>query len=244
MKKSTNRFGFVSRRAVFALLCFVGLVLAFFAFHNASAQGNPQTPVVSGVYRGLAPVVRFDVSPPLRDMQVIPPGPGKLRENEDRDIVPWKVRFAPEWDPVAQSTLSGQEGPGGTEITGPIVTFNGQPNVNGVAPPDPVGAVGPNHVVAMANLTFQIFNKTGTSLFGPANNNTLWAGFGGECQADNSGDPIVLYDKLANRWLLSQFTSSGPTFFVCVAISRRPIPRELTFGMPSPRGIISRITRR
>ncbi len=58
----------------------------------------------------------------------------------------------------------------------------------------------------MANLSFQIFNKTGTSLFGPAANNTLWAGFGGACQTQNSGDPVVLYDKLANRWFLSQFT--------------------------------------
>ena len=76
----------------------------------------------------------------------------------------------------------------------------------------------------MVNLTFQIFNKNGNSLFGPANNNTLWAGFGGDCQTDNSGDPVVLYDRAADRWLLSQFTSSGPTFFQCVAISTTSDP--------------------
>ena len=76
----------------------------------------------------------------------------------------------------------------------------------------------------MCNLSFQIFNKTGTSLFGPAANNTLWAGFGGECQTDNSGDPVVLYDRLADRWFLSQFTASGPTFFECVAISQTNDP--------------------
>ena len=47
-------------------------------------------PVVQGIYRGLSPVVKFDVSPPLRDMKPIL-GPGQLRENEDRDILPWKV---------------------------------------------------------------------------------------------------------------------------------------------------------
>ena len=88
-------------------------------------------------------MVKFDVSPALRDMQIIPPGPGKLRENEDREIMPFKVRFAPEWDPVVQSKLGGQEGPEGTEISGPIVTFNAQSNSSGVAPPDPNGAVGP-----------------------------------------------------------------------------------------------------
>ena len=96
----------------------------------------------------------------------------------------------------------------------------------------------------MANLTFQIFNKTGTSLFGPANNNTLWAGFGGECQADNSGDPIVLYDKLGQPLVALAVHFLRPDFFVCVAISQTPDPTGAYFGMPSPRGLISRITRR
>ena len=135
-----------------------------------------------------------------------------------------KVRFAPEWDPVVQGTVGGEDNPAGTEIPGPIVSFNGQSNTSGVVPPDPNGAVGPNHIVTMCNLSFQIFNKTGTSVFGPAANNTLWAGFGGECQTDNSGDPVVLYDRLADRWFLSQFTASGPTYFDCVAISQTNDP--------------------
>ena len=81
----------------------------------------------------------------------------------------------------------------------------------------------------MCNLSFQIFNKTGTSLFGPAANNTLWAGFGGPCQTENSGDPVVLYDKLANRWFLSQFTSAGPNYFFCVAISQTADPTGAYF---------------
>jgi len=230
MKRSTNRFRFVIRHALVALLCFVGLLLAFVAIRNAAAQGqSPQTPVVQGVYRGLAPVVKFDISPPLREMRVILPGPGKLRENEDRDIVPFRIRFAPEWDPVVQATVGGADNPAGTEIPGPLVSFNGQTNTSLVVPPDPNGAVGPNHVVTMCNLSFQIFDKTGTSLFGPAANNTLWAGFGGECQTDNSGDPVVLYDRAADRWFLSQFTASGPTFFECVAISQTSDPTGAYF---------------
>lgn len=179
--------------------------------------------MVKGTFRGLAPVVRFDVSPPLRTIKIIPPGPGQLRENENRDIVPFKIRFAPEWDPVVQPRLGGGEAPG-PKVAGPIVSFDGQPNSAGVAPPDPNGAVGPSHVVAMANLSFQIFDKTGASLFGPAANNTLWTGFGGPCEAENSGDPVVLYDKLSDRWFLSQFTSAGPTYFFCVAVSTTPDP--------------------
>ena len=82
-----------------------------------------------------------------------------------------------------------------------------------------MGDVGPSHYVAMSNLYFQIYSKAGTSLYGPAANNTLWAGFGGDCQTNNAGDPIVLYDQLADRWILTQFTSSGPTYYNCVAVS-------------------------
>ena len=64
--------------------------------------------------------------------------------------------------------------------------------------------------------------KTATSALGPVNINTLWASFGGSaCQTQNSGDPVVLYDKVANRWLISQFTSApaGGKYYQCVAIS-------------------------
>ena len=81
----------------------------------------------------------------------------------------------------------------------------------------------------MCNLSFQIFNKTGTSLFGPAANNTLWAGFGGPCQTQNAGDPVVLYDQLADRWLLSQFTAGAAPFLNCVAISTSPDPTGTYF---------------
>jgi hypothetical protein len=209
---------FIPRILAGVLLCFGGVALAFFAFHNVSAQSNSDAPVVQGIYRGLAPVVKVDLSPPLSEMKLIQPGGGQKRKNEDRDIVPWKIRFAPEWDPVVQRTQSD------IEIPGPLQTFNGPSNISGVAPPDPNGDVGPNHVVVMSNLSFQIFNKTGTSVFGPAANNTLWAGFGGPCQTENAGDPVVLHDQQADRWVLMQFTSAGPNFFVCMAISNTPDP--------------------
>ncbi|MDQ1346982.1 MAG: hypothetical protein QG573_351, partial [Acidobacteriota bacterium] len=174
-----------------------------------------------GIYRGVSPVVRFDISPPLRDITPLRPegkGPGReVREglpDEDLD----KPLGPQDVDTSVQDWI------GAGEIPAPLVSFNGPPNVSSVSPPDPVGDVGPNHYVAMSNLSFQIFNKAGTSLFGPALNNTLWAGFGGDCQTDNSGDPIVLYDQISDRWMLSQFTASGPTYFNCVAVSQTPDP--------------------
>ncbi len=174
-----------------------------------------------GIYRGVSPVVRFDISPPLRDITPLQPegkGPGReVREglpDEDLD----KPLGPQDVDTSVQDWI------GAGEIPAPSVSFDGPPNVSSVSPPDPVGDVGPNHYVAMSNLSFQIFNKAGASLFGPALNNTLWAGFGGDCQTDNSGDPIVLYDQISDRWMLSQFTASGPTYFNCVAVSQTPDP--------------------
>jgi hypothetical protein len=155
-------------------------------------------------------------------MKPLPANPASKAENEERDILPFKLRFAPELDPVLQATASGTDAPA-PEIPDPIISFDGQPG-QGAVPPDPNGAVGPNHVVTICNLTFQVFDRSGNSLFGPAANNTLWAGFGGDCQTDNSGDPVVLYDREADRWFIMQFTASGPTFFNCLAVSQTNDP--------------------
>jgi hypothetical protein len=110
------------------------------------------------------------------------------------------------------------------EIPPTGVSFDGLSNASGVNPPDPNGDIGPNHYVQMVNSRFQIFTRTGVSVFGPANINTLFSGFGGACQNENAGDPIVIYDQIADRWLLSQFTGAGPTYFNCVALSTSSDP--------------------
>ncbi len=93
-----------------------------------------------------------------------------------------------------------------------------------VNPPDPVGDVGPNHYVEMINLAVAVFDKQGNRLVGPIAIGDLWAGFPVEDCTDPSGDPIVLYDQLVNRWILSQFTTRGPMYYDCVAVSKTPDP--------------------
>jgi hypothetical protein len=75
-------------------------------------------------------------------------------------------------------------------------------------PSDNSLGVGPDHIVQVVNSKFAIFTKkgakfdtTGRVLYGAANSNTLFAGFGGTCDARNNGDVVVRYDQLANRWL-------------------------------------------
>jgi hypothetical protein len=88
-------------------------------------------------------------------------------------------------------------------------------------PPDTNGAVGKTQYVQWVNSTFAVFDKTtGALVLGPFKGNTLWAGFGGGCQNNNDGDPVVQYDKLADRWVMSQFSVSSLPYLQCVAVSQ------------------------
>jgi hypothetical protein len=103
-----------------------------------------------------------------------------------------------------------------------------------VAPPDTTGDVGPNHYVQWVNLRYAIYtltrdasnNITAFNLVPgfPKQGNVVWQGFGGRCQSDNDGDPIVQYDQLADRWILTQFAVSATPYTQCVAVSTSPDP--------------------
>ena len=94
-----------------------------------------------------------------------------------------------------------------------------------VVPPDTNGDVGKDHYVQMVNSITEIFDRdTGTSLMGPFASNMFWSGLGGACDTENDGDPVVLYDHLADRWMVSQFAVPGGTNYLCVAVSTTPDP--------------------
>jgi hypothetical protein len=174
--------------------------------------------------------VYFDVTPPLRDMPIVLPGErhrawkdniiqNKSMEKEfkitDPDIPEDFV------DPVLQQSY-----PATREITGPVLNFDGIGNVNGVYPPDTDGDVGLNYYFQMINLSFAIWDKQGNLLYGPVDNSTLWNGFIGPWTGTNDGDPIVLYDETADRWMASQFainTSNG-SYWQLIAVSSTSDP--------------------
>ncbi|HEY7149894.1 MAG TPA: hypothetical protein VH420_10665, partial [Gaiellaceae bacterium] len=105
----------------------------------------------------------------------------------------------------------------------PIANFEGVNNVDGVLPPDTEGDIGPNHYMQWVNLSFQIFNRNGTPATGITPGYSLFAGQS-VCGSPegNGGDPIVLYDQFAGRWIAAQLAYPtypvGP-FYQCVAYS-------------------------
>ncbi|WP_432411413.1 GEVED domain-containing protein [Rasiella sp. SM2506] len=89
---------------------------------------------------------------------------------------------------------------------------------SGFAPPDPTGAVGPNHYVHSVNSLVKIFDKLGNVEVGPVS----LANFLGI--PSNNGDPIVLYDQLADRWVVSEFGSVGGGNSLAIGVSETNDP--------------------
>lgn len=85
-------------------------------------------------------------------------------------------------------------------------------------PTDPTGVAGKNHYLNAWNSAFSIYDKQGNLLLGPAS----LASIGGEFENENLGDPIVVYDEFADRYLISQFSDTPEGFLV--AISKGPDP--------------------
>src|SRR5438034_1298241 len=175
--------------------------------------------------------VAFDVSPALRDMPMLA-APGSIQQARgssaprDRGLVGRVANAAHERDGALQTQMSTSAMPS------PLFTFEGPRNEDNflllnrrVNPPDPVGDVGQHNYVAMVNLTYAVYSKSGALQFGPVPTGTLWQGFSVPDCAGASGDGIVNYDETSNRWILSQFTAQRPDEFCnCVAVSTTDDP--------------------
>src|SRR5436305_1645286 len=190
----------------------VGLVLASGVFTVMPASAENRVQVV--------PSYHNDVSRPLWQMAAEDvPFAHQEREAAENPKLPNFHKDSP--DTAVQHSLLLMLAP---SIPAPILNFDGIPYPGvgcSCAPPDTNGEVGATQFVQMVNEGYQVFNKaTGTSVLGPASISSLWSGFGGVCQSSGFGDPVVLYDQLANRWVITQFSGSGSTATdECVAVT-------------------------
>lgn len=161
-----------------------------------------------------------DTSIPLRDMKPQPALQKQEHADKNRKI-PVHHKDSP--DPVIQDSFGALKSMIAVNMPSPILNFNGIgfPGVAcNCAPPDTNGEVGATQYVQMVNEGFQVWNKTtGASVLGPVGIQTVWTGFGGPCETSGSGDPVVLYDQLANRWVISQFAGVAVPTDECVAVS-------------------------
>lgn len=175
--------------------------------------------------------IHFDVSPPLNARPRSAPVP-QSPKTVHAPLLPKKQKLA---SASSQSPVDGAV----QSVGGPLVSATIGLNLAGVsidgptldcgsvigfllAPSDVNLAVGDTQVVQWANICYAVFDKaTGALIAGPIAGNQFWAGFGGPCETENGGDIIVLWDKVAHRWLMSQNVFTSP-YMTCVAVSTSP----------------------
>jgi hypothetical protein len=161
--------------------------------------------------------VHHDVSPPLSGMRPTSPSARKLTERP--------LRIAGAHAPGgADGALQADPGPSVATTNGLSFAGVGQGDYgfsDWYSPPDTTGAAGATQYVQWVNTYFAVFDKTTGAIAAefPKPGNAIWSGFGGGCELNNDGDPIVQYDKAASRWVLTQFSVATKPFTQCVAVS-------------------------
>ena len=210
----------------------------------APGQAAPAGPTAAAAPHVHAPrahvdrAVAHDESAPLRALAKQYRVPSGLQGRAIRDPGSRTTTRSFSGDPAVQSHV------GAAAIAPPVTSFEGLGNQDNqdvlgfqVNPPDPVGDVGPNNYVEMVNLVFGVFDKSGNQLIPPTAIGALWQGFAVNDCTDASGDPIVVYDQLADRWILTQFSTRGPVFYNCIAISTSGDPTGSYFRYAFSTGV-------
>ncbi|MGO4912516.1 GEVED domain-containing protein [Leeuwenhoekiella sp. W20_SRS_FM14] len=149
---------------------------------------------------------------PLKTTEIQEVNPKRRTTNQ---VVPGKG-FPKDGDPLLKTQKS--KSPTKSYIPEPIRVF--EANTSRFTPSDPTGAVGPNHYVAAWNAGFKIYDKQGNLLVDEASLGTLFEG-------NTEGDPIVLYDAPADRFIITEFekdNDSGGVNGLNIAICKGPDP--------------------
>jgi hypothetical protein len=248
-KKSTSQSAFFNLRVLIAaVFCLAGIFVALLgigAFSNLFAQtkGTNQSGVPANqdapgtqtpnVARLVGPV-RLDQD--LRSLPYIPPTP-KIEEERRLTRFPFPLSGGTSAFSHSQSLLEKILIP--TLMPPPLLTFEGTDRVGSgcnCRPPDTVGDVGPNNYVQGVNEGFRVFDKSGNPLTPFTTFNSFFAplGTGNPCgNNQNDGDIFVLYDQVANRWVVSDFAFSGfpgpGPFYQCIGVSQTPDPAGAYF---------------
>ena len=233
-KKSNSQSAFLNLRVFIGLfIALAGVFLALLgagAFSSATAQGPSQNPGSQSTDNIAYVVPAGEKVYPKRfygDVRFLPQVPQRqvqrprLPEPFDyKSLLPEAVTKPEPNIPLAPMPPPIQNFPGMTRTD----NCGGQPCGAGT-PPDTNGDVGLNHYIQAVNSAFAIYNKTGT-LLASFTENALWAGSGTFCDGHGGGDPVVIYDPLADRWILTNLAfnidvngNPVPPFYECIAAS-------------------------
>jgi len=210
------------------LVCVVGLAMTY------APRAAAQQPKVIGNAFSNTPL-RFDVSPPLGSLVSLAPAansshdphtPRKPKLHGSAPASPSKSAAAPILIGAQVTATQGLGFAGVDEIGDALDCPILIPGHHHYVPPDTNAAVGDSQIVQWVNICYAVFDKsTGAVIAGPFLGTNFWSGFGGPCEANNDGDPIIQWDKVNHRWLAAQnvfnsATGLNPPYYTCVAVSQ------------------------
>ncbi len=198
-------------------------------YANGVTVSGPVTPKVSIPLRSLR--VSTELTSPRKKAE---DRENPLEDEPDRGRRGTWNRATTPVDPLAASSLNPTH-----RTPSPTAQWDGTSNptgCGGCTPPDVAGDVGWDHYVQIVNATkVAIYDKVGALLSGPSDLGDFWSS--GNCTG-NAGDPVLFYDTLADRWVLSQFTF--PLRDICVAVAQTSDPLGsyfiYTFTVPAGSG--------
>ncbi len=198
-------------KKIILFLIIAGITLAVQA--QKSKQASPSMVIQSQVKKTIKVSDMKPVTPEEWQQMV---EDRKLKQAEERREKRKKIKYRHDDDPVIQDFMpQGNKG-----ANAPLLTFEGAQSAG--FPSDANGSVNADYYVQAVNATFSVYDKSGTLKAGPIALNSLFTGLPGGTY--NDGDPIVLYDDQAGRWLITEMSKSGDNDYLMFAVSQTANP--------------------
>ena len=206
------------------------LLLAFLliaSFFTLQAQNNTSGVVNASEFHVTRPLREIAAENPVEESKIYLEKESRDRENREAAKFAFTPNDGAQYgnDPASIQTKMGDVPNNGTKanVAGQTAT--------GFRPFDPSGAVGPNHYIQMINsTTFKVYTKSTMAVALTMTLGNLWSP-----ATANAGDPIVLYDKAADRWFLAQFGSStDKKIYIAVSTTNDPLGSYYTYTYVSP----------
>ncbi len=224
------------RLAFISLIIFTFSCFAFYrtATINRAVSAENQTTAFSRLPPQTFPAAAFAATGKISDL-----APFEKLKNTGNKIVgiDGERKSAAEKQNAAHDADGNPARFGGAPMPPPSLSFDGISNRENndaygfaVIPPDMNGDVGPNHFVQSVNLLTRIYDKNGAPLTPAFKLSDLFAVLNTPCSRANFGNPITLYDALADRWILSQNCANEPPFRQLIAVSQTNDPTGAYFA--------------
>jgi hypothetical protein len=224
-----------------ALFLAISAAFCFFAFRQTAETSElnsvkKQKEFFSELKPQMVQASAFGVSVEVSSLAPAQPEAGKTsrklgRAEEQARAVPNNLPFRKQVAGAPQDNEANLARVAVEQMPAPSLSFDGISSSEvasafgfRIIPPDTNGDVGLSHYVQAVNALTRVYDKQGNALTPPFKLSSVFSALGTPCSMRDDGDPVVLYDALADRWFLTQFCSNFPPFRQLIAVSKTGDP--------------------